>query len=127
MRTTTKTTNTNNEKEVKKDNLKEAFVLWKTTAKTGLNYLTGKTTEEKPTYLKGFYNTNKKNPNEPDVRIYVTGEDNKDVEVASLWENIGKKDVKYFSGKTNEDEKLIGFYEVNKTEKQPDIKVYYKD
>lgn len=127
MKTVSEKTTKTNESEVKQP-LKEAFVLWKTTAKTGLNYLTGKTTEEKPAKLKAFYNTDKKNPNEPDIRVYIPGEE-KDIEVASLWENISKVgDKRYFSGKTNEDEKLVGWYKDEKgNEKQPDIRVYYQN
>lgn len=119
-----KTTKTN-ESEGK---LKECLVLWKTKAKTGLDYLTGKTSEENSSKLAAYYNSNKKNPNEPDIRVYAKVEGEKDVEVASLWENIGKTDKRYFTGKTNEDEKLVGFYnEFKKEDKHPDIRVYYKE
>lgn len=128
MKTVRETKTNTNESEVKKE-LKECLALWKTKAKTGLDYLTGKTSDKESSKLVAYYNSNKKNPNEPDVRVYAKIEGEKDMEVASLWENVGKTEKRYFTGKTNDDEKLVGFYNEFKTDdgKQPDIKVYYKE
>lgn len=116
--------------EVKKSefNLKECFILWKNKAKSGLDYLSGKTVDETQVKLIAYYNTNKKNPNEPDIRVYSKNEEGKkDIEVASLWETIGRSDKRYLTGSTNEKEKLVGWYSKLDDEKQPYIRVYYKE
>ena len=85
-----KTTQTVKE-EKKEFDLKEAFVLWKNVAKSGKEYLSGFVNNEEKTKLKGFFNTDKKNPKEPDIRVYTEVND-KLVEVASLWTNVDKKE-----------------------------------
>ena len=113
------------QKESKK--LEEVFALWKKKARSGLDYLTGKTTDN--TNLVAYYNTNKKNPKEPDIRVYVSNDGKTGEEVASLWESISKKDEKtrYLTGTTNEKEKLVAFYEESENEKRPYIKAYFQD
>ena len=118
------------EKEIKKEefSLKESFVLWKETSKTGTNYLKGYITEGK-IKLVGFYNTNKKNPKEPDIRIYNINEEGKqDKEVCDLWETVSKSEKRYLNGKTDEDEKIIAFYnQENEEGTRPYIRAYFKD
>ena len=90
----------NKEIEVKKEfDLKEAFALWEHKAKSGVIYLTGTVEEMK---LIGFYNKNKKNEKEPDIRVYqlINDEISKEA-VASLWRNISKNVNYYLSGIDN--------------------------
>lgn len=123
-------------KEIKKENneetkLEEAFVLWKHTAKSGLTYFSGNTPKNnKDSFsLVGYQNTNKKNPKEPDIRIYtLDDEGNQADEVCSLWENTAKSGSKYLSGLTNEKDNIVAFFnEVNETTKIPYIRAYYKN
>lgn len=116
-------------KEVKQEvTLKEAFVLWKNKSSKGNDYLSGFTAGEEQTKLIGYFNTNKKNPKEPDVRVYSVKEDgSQDIEVASLWANVSKNDNKYLTGSTNEKENLVAFYGKENEEKRPYIRVYYKE
>ena len=127
-----KTVNDLKSKEVqeatsKEFTLKEAFVLWRNKAKSGGYYLSG-TTEDKKTKLVGFFNSNKKNPKEPDIRVYALDSEGKqEVEVASLWESISEnKGTRYLTGTTNENERLTGFYGKENQEARPYIRVYYK-
>lgn len=119
---------TNNERG---EELKEAFVLWNHTSKGNTNYLSGKAIDPKGVSdfnVIGFFNTNKKNPKEPDVRIYsLTDEGKQDSEVADLWESVSKNEKRYLTGSTNEKEKLIAFYGNNNEEKRPYIRAYYKN
>ena len=76
----------------------------------------------------GFFNTNKKNPKEPDIRIYVLDEKNNiGKEVASLWDSLSKQNVRYLTGITDEKEKLVGFYGNEHEEKRPFIRVYFEE
>ena len=114
-------------KEEKKEefNLEEAFVLWKHEGKAGTSYLTGNTKEK--VKLLGFFNTKKKNPKEPDVRIYLVDKEGKQGdEVCALWETESKNGNKYLSG-NSEDDFLVAFYNVTDgDEKHPYIRAYYK-
>lgn len=113
-------------KEEKKEfDLKEAFVLWKNVAKSGKEYLAGFVNNEEKTKLKGFFNTDKKNPKEPDIRVY-TEVNEKLVEVASLWTNVDKKEQKYVTGTTDEHEKLVGWFGKENQEMRPFVRVYYE-
>ena len=115
-------------KEVKQElTLKEAFVLWRNKSEKGNDYLSGFTSGEEQTKLVGFFNTSKKNPKEPDVRVYTQTEKGENLEVASLWANVSKNDNKYLTGSTNENEKLVAFYGKENEEKRPYIRVYYKE
>lgn len=119
---------TQNVKEEKKGfDLKEAFVLWKNESKKtpGTYYLAGFVNNEEKTKLKGFFNTNKKNPKEPDVRVCAEV-DGKLVEVASLWTNIDKNEKKYLTGTTDENEKLVGWFGQENQEARPYIRCYYE-
>lgn len=123
-------------KEVKKEvkdetKLEDAFVLWRHTANSGVDYLTGMTPKNKKDSISllGYFNNNKKNPKEPDIRVYALDEKgNQADEVCSLWENTAKSGSKYLSGMTSEKDNIVAFYnEVNETTKIPYIRAYYKD
>ena len=120
---------TSNTKEIKKgaNELTEAFALWLHKSKADNEYLSGLTTAENgDVRLVGYFNTKKKNPKEPDIRVYsLNYEGNQDLEVADLWENISKQETRYLSGTTNDKEKLVGFYGDKKEEKRPYIRVYF--
>lgn len=110
-------------------NLIEAFVLWKNKSQQGNEYLKGfipADTKCNQIKLIGYFNTNKKNPKEPDVRVYTLVDNKQDIEVASLWCNVSEtKGTKYLTGLTNDNEKLVAFYG-DENETRPYIKVYYK-
>lgn len=120
------------EKEIKKEEevkqefkLIEAFAMWKNESKAGTPYLKG--IDFKKNKLVGFFNSNKKNPKEPDVRIYEVDADGKQGnEVASLWDNVGKKG-NYLTGMTDEKEKIVGFYNKTEDEKRPYVRVYFRE
>lgn len=101
--------------------MEQAFALWKNKGKNGKAYFTGGK-------LIAFYNTMKKNPKEPDLRVYKQTE--KGVElgepITSLWCNISKGGKKYLSGKYD-GKKVVGFINEKATEKQPYISVYYSN
>lgn len=110
---------------------KESFVLWKEKAKTVINYLKGFTIDEKNNSFRliGFYNTIKKNLNEPDIRIYnINEEGKKNKKVCDLWETVSKNDKRYLTGKTIKGDKIIAFYtdEQNEEGTRPYIRAYYK-
>ena len=119
------------EKEIKKGefNLKESFVLWKNKSKAGQDYLKGYVQNENKDNLVGFYNTNKKNPKEPDIRIYtINDEGNADKEVCDLWETVSKNENRYLTGSTDDKERIIAFYNnQNEEGTRPYIRAYYKD
>lgn len=126
---TAKNTKVNND-------LKECFALWEQTSKDKkTEYLSGKTSGDDPMRLVAFYNNVKKNPNQPDITVYekiqiVENGKKRDEQnqVASLWVNTSKAGKSYLSGKTNDNEKIIGFYNDNTQDgKYPYIRVYYKD
>ena len=106
-------------------NLEEAFVMWKHKAKSGVDYLSGNTKDK--IQLMGFFNKNKKNPKEPDVRVYTLDENGKQQdEVCALWESTSKGGNKYLSG-NSEDDFLVAFYnDIDGNEKLPYIRAYYK-
>ncbi len=106
-------------------NLKEAFVLWKNKSKNGNDYLAG-FTPNKESKLVAYFNTNKKNPKQPDITIYAAVDGKQDIEVANLWENVSEtKGTRYLTGSTNDKEKLVAFY--GKDEKKPYIRAFYKE
>ena len=74
------------EQEKKETTLKQVFAMWKKTSQKGTTYFTGNIYK---TELKGFYVTKKKNPKEPDVKIYKVIEDELSQEpILSLWCNV---------------------------------------
>lgn len=110
------------EKTIEKEfNLKESFVLWKNTSKEGKAYFTGRT--DGKSKVTGFYNTNKKNPKEPDLRVI----DKEDKSFASLWCNVGKNEKKYLSGTLESGQKIVGFFAKVEDEKKPFIRVYLSE
>lgn len=116
------------EKEVKKE-LKEAFVLWKNEGKTG-EYLSGFTTFDpvKKEKLVGFFNSKKKNPNEPDIRVYYVKDDgSRGEEAVSLWEETSQNGTRYLTGTTDDKERIIAFYGKEHQEMRPHIRAYFKD
>ena len=116
--------------EVKKEfNLTEAFVLWKNKSKNNVEYLSGKLSDEGSNVkLVGYFNTRKKNPKEPDIRIYdIDSDGSQGIEVCSLWENISKGEKRYLTGTTNDQEKIIAFYNnLKENPNRPYIRAYYK-
>ena len=112
------------------NDLKECFALWEQTSKDKkTEYLSGKTSGDNSMRLVAFYNNVKKNPNQPDITVFEKVEKGKEQnQVASLWVNTSKSGKSYLSGKTNDNEKIIGFYNDNTQDgKYPYIRVYYKD
>lgn len=110
-----------------KRELVELFAMWKEQSKAGKSYFTGKFNGVS---IRGFYNTKKKNPNEPDLRIYdVEGEGElAKEETLSLWCNATESGKKYLSGKYN-GVRVVGFINEKATaeNKQPYFTIYYSD
>lgn len=107
--------------------LKEAFALWEH-KKGDLTYYTGKTSGDDTINIVAFVETSKKNPIQPDVRVYEQVEKGEErLEVASLWKNESKAGNIYYSGYTNEKEKIIAFINQDtKDGKYPSIRAYFK-
>lgn len=123
----TKTATKNQAQEKKEFNLERVLVLW-IYEKTKGKYLSGRMeTGEK---LIGFFNTQKQNPKEPDIKIYqqvAKGEELGDP-ILSLWVNASDSGKKYITGKLN-GKWVIGFFnskaEVNGV--IPYINVYFQE
>lgn len=114
------------------EKLNEAFALWEN-KKGELVYYSGKTSEGEgsfPTRLVAFINTVKKNPNSPDITVYISGEkDSKEPrkEFASLWQATSKAGKTYYNGNTSDKKKLVAFVNGNTQEgKYPAIRAYFK-
>lgn len=124
--TTKKAVSTANKTEKERGVLEEAIVLWSKTSKNNIDYLSGYlATEGEKQYVVGYYNSNKKNPKEPDIRIYILNEKGEqDHEICSLWSNESKAGITYLSGLTDEKEKVIGFYGDRENATRPLIRVY---
>ena len=115
-------------KTTTKSNLKEAFALWEN--KKGDNiYYTGKTSDEHSIRLVAFVVKDKKNEKQPDLQVYEQVEKGKEKpQVASLWLNKSKAGKVYYSGTSNEEEKLVAFInDDTQGGKYPSIRVYYRD
>lgn len=115
--------------EEKEFKLSEAFVLWKNESKNNVEYLSGRLSDEGSNVkLVGYFNARKKNPKEPDIRIYdVDSDGSQGIEVCSLWENISKSEKRYLTGSTNDQEKIIAFYnDLDENPNRPYIRAYYK-
>ena len=119
MKTSTSTT---------KEQLKEAFALWENKKGDSI-YYTGKTSDDKPVRVVAFINDSKKNPKEPDIRVYEQVEKGqKKPDLASLWESKSKAGKVYFSGSTNDNEKLVAFInDDTQGGKYPSIRVYFSN
>ena len=73
-----KTTVKENKNVKKEEGLQEAFVLWLHKSKAEKEYLSGQMNEKfGNTRLVGYFNTMKKNPKEPDIRVYTLNSDGK--------------------------------------------------
>ncbi len=113
-------------KTATKSTLKEAFALWEN--KKGDNiYYTGKTSDEDSIRLVAFVEKDKKNPKQPDLQVYEQVEKGKEKpQIASLWQNESKAGKVYYSGTSNENEKLVAFINDDTQDgKYPSIRVYY--
>lgn len=102
------TKTTSKETKGKKQEFKQSLItMWIKKSKSGSNYFSGVDASGK--YITGFLNGKKKNPKEPDIRLYYSDEEGgfKD-EIASLWVNTSKNDKKYIAG-TLHGEKVVGF------------------
>lgn len=115
------------------EKLKEAFALWEN-KKGEMVYYSGKTSEEAvrsfPTRLVAFINTVKKNPNSPDITVYVSADkDSKEPrkEHASLWQSTSKAGKVYYTGSTSDKKKLVAFVNGDTQDgKYPAIRAYFK-
>lgn len=107
MKNTVNETKSNNERK----EMIEAFALWLHDSKSGKEYLSGFTSKDLgKARLVGYFNSMKKNPKEPDIRVYTLNEEGKqDKEIASLWQNESKNKKLYLSGSSDEKEKLVRF------------------
>ena len=60
------------------------------------NNLKGYLDDKKEVKIVAYFNTRKKNPKEPDIRVYdIDSEGKQGIEVAVLWENISKNENRY--------------------------------
>jgi uncharacterized protein (DUF736 family) len=106
--------------------MQDIFALWKKTSKNGNTYFDGKSKEG--LYLRGFFNTNKKNPKEPDLRVYVSDE-NKELSkepLISMWCNVSKSGSKYLTGKLG-NKRVVAFVRKSDNEKAPYLTAYYSE
>ena len=104
----------------------EVFALWKKKAKSGADYFTGRSVEG--INLRGFFNTNKKNPKEPDLRVYTVYKDGELSEkpIISMWCNVSKNQNKFLTGVINE-KRVVGFIRKTDNDKAPYVTVYFSD
>lgn len=114
-------------KEVKDSNLKELMSLWLHESANKTKYLTGTADDVTGKFkVVGFFNTNKKNENEPDIRVYEEvekGQELKEV-LVSLWKHTSKGGTDYMTGKDNEDNKVVAFLGKDNEEKRPYVRIY---
>lgn len=109
--------------------MEQALALWKhKTKRTHRTYFTGTVGD---VAVVGFYNTHKKNPNEPDIRVYsntiIAGERVLGDEVCSLWANHSEeKEMFYFTGKLN-NKNVVGFIYNGDNSKAPYLSIYYRE
>lgn len=131
MATKTKTTKANTQVDKREFELQPIFSLWRRKSKDGKKtYFSGKTTDGE--YVVGFYNTKKKNPKEPDLRVYFQADDGvQDDRSYSIWHNVNEKTGKeYFSGVYQNGEagyKIVGFKSKSKNEKAPELNFYIRE
>ena len=123
-----KTTNTKEKQEKEVKELKELATLWHHESENGVSYLSGNLSEDLQ-YKKiiAFYNKTKKNEKEPDIRVYSLNDENKkELELISLWIQASKENKPYYSGLTNDKEKVIAFISTKDDIKVPYLKIYFK-
>lgn len=113
--------------EGKKFDLKACASLWKNTSKAGRTYFSGKTPDGHK--LIGYLNGMKKNPKEPDIRVYFVDEEGNASKDAclSIWNNTSKGGKVYASGITCDNEKVVGFFNTSDNEKRPYLSIYYQN
>lgn len=112
-------------KETKKE-LEKAITLWKNESKlNGKIYLRGYDCNDNKVI--GFFETEKKNEKQPDLKICLVKDKKADKEIASLWLNESKGGKDYFSGSTSDKEKIVGFINEKATDKIPYLNVYFKE
>lgn len=126
--TTKKNTKVEKNEERTESKRNQLLALWKQKSKDGkTTYFTGKANTG--ISLRAFYNTKKKNPNEPDLRIFtsVDGEISKEP-VGAMWCNASKKDntKKYLSG-IFDGIKVVAFFNSSENEKAPYISAYTQE
>ena len=117
----------NNTQQTKQFTMIPVFALWKQTAKSGKTYFSGKR-EDNRQKLTAFFNTNKKNPKEPDIRVYCVAPngDMEKEEYISMWCNVAKSGKKYLTGKLG-DKRVVGFINENAENNRPYVSVYYSE
>lgn len=106
--------------------MEQVFALWKRTSKAGNTYFTGQ--DAYGLNLRGFFNTNKKNPKEPDLRVYAV-EDSETLskeEYISLWCNVSKNGNKFLTGKMG-GKRVVGFIRKSDNDKAPYVTVYFSE
>lgn len=125
MATKTKTTKTTEATQNKATQREQAFAMWRKKSKNDKYYFTGKSSDSN---LVAFYNGMKKNPKEPDLRVYKVDEDGKmtDKVLTSLWCNTSKNGTKYLTGKLN-GKRIVGFFYKGENEKAPYFTCYYSE
>ena len=127
-RTSSKANRQTEQTEQRKSNLEQCMALW--TQKGGkVLYVTGIVGEGADAFrVVGFFNGKKKNPKEPDLRVYEQLEKGHSKEaLASLWVAQAKSGGQYYWGRDNEQKRLVAFLNPNKKNpKEPDIRVYYQ-
>lgn len=117
--------------EVKKEfNLERACVMWiYKSKKSESKYLSGRV-EGKDIKLKGFFNREKQNPKEPDIKLYTVDGNNKTSKEVylSLWVNASDNGKKYASGKLG-DKRVVGFFNSRASVDGviPYLNVYFSD
>ena len=120
------------QKNITKKEMEQVFALWKRKAKSGLKYFTGACDigEHKGMVI-AFYNQDKKNPKEPDLRIYEQvkkdGKYERGEEICGLWVNVAKESKKKYLTGTLDGQRVVGFMYEGDNEKAPYISVYLSD
>lgn len=110
--------------KTKEFKLTEVFALWKKTSQNGTPYFTGKTKDG--VHLTGFFNGKKKNPKEPDLRVYTTDQNDELKEYISMWCKVSKGGNKYLTGNVN-GVWFTGFIRKNDNDKAPYVTVYLQE
>lgn len=110
--------------------MSEVLAMWKYKSTNGRPYFSGSGRMEAGTEGKyiGFYNGKKKNPKEPDIRIYRRNDEGleKD-EFLSLWCNVSEKTgKKYLTGRLG-DRRVVGFINEKSDGKRSYFSVYFSE
>jgi uncharacterized protein (DUF736 family) len=106
--------------------MEQVVALWKKESKNGNPYFSGVAYPDE-VYVTGFFNTNKKNPKEPDLRIYLNTKDGIEKEEwLSLWCNVSANGKKYLTGKLGK-KRVVGFINEKDNSKAPYVRVYFSE